>query len=94
MSKADYSFKIENHYRGFDFLLIEDKNLGNCSVTNYIENIVEEIAFEQSIDNIKYVILYMDSESDWDGWDPILGFFSVGGKTSEEAMDNYIKRYR
>lgn len=58
MRKADYTYAIEG-----DTVKIVDLNLGNVSVTNDAENVINEIA------QIEYIrdkrIIYKDSEGDW-----------------------------
>ncbi len=70
MSKADYLHEI-TEYNGFKCLKIEDLNLGNISVTNDIENVVADIAQMERIDPSQFIIVYKDSEGNWDGWDPL-----------------------
>jgi hypothetical protein len=48
-------------------LLIWDQNAGNMSVTNDIENVVANIAAYEGINPISYLIIYRDSEGNWDG---------------------------
>lgn len=54
--KADYDFEIEQ-YLGSDFIVIEDLDLGNKSVTNDIENVVDEISKTMMINPAQYFIL-------------------------------------
>ncbi|MFT3679819.1 MAG: hypothetical protein QM791_06130 [Ferruginibacter sp.] len=68
MSKADYTHSIEK-FQGFNAIVIEDLDLGNKSVTNDIENVVEDIAVMEKIKPAEHVILYNDSQGWWDGWD-------------------------
>lgn len=68
MSRSDYIYKLKN-IGGRKILAIEDMNLGNMSVTNDIENVVREIAAVEKIDPTDHLIVYSDSEGDWDGWD-------------------------
>ncbi len=62
--KADYIYSIEGNG-----LMIEDLNLGRMSVTNCIEDVVDEICKEQSLDPNKLMIVYKDSQRIWDAWD-------------------------
>lgn len=67
--KSDYDFKIMK-LNNFYFLVIEDLDLGGMSVTNNIENVVEEI--RKSHPDFKpeeTAIIYCDSMKNWDGWD-------------------------
>lgn len=58
MAKAEYTYVIEG-----DTVNITDLNLGDMSVTNDAENVINEIA------QIEYIrdkrITYKDSEGDW-----------------------------
>ncbi len=66
--RADFRYLIAvlDHQK---VLLIEDLNLGNMSVTNDIENVVASISQKENIDPKGHLIIYMDSEGRWDGWD-------------------------
>lgn len=58
-SKANYTYEVGN-----ELVRITDLNLGNKSVTNDAENVINEI---QSVENIKgKQILYKDSEGNWE----------------------------
>lgn len=60
--KADYDYKIID-----GIICIEDLNRGNRSVTNDIENVIEQIKYFENIKNIK-IVIYRDSEGNWDGY--------------------------
>lgn len=63
--KSDYDYVVKKD----EFLLaIVDKNLGGMSVTNNIENVVDEIANVEQINPEDYQIVYRDSQGEWDGW--------------------------
>ena len=63
---ADYIYIINRKNKK---LSIIDKNLGNKSVTNDIENVVKQIGLIEDINPDEYTIVYRDSELNWDGWD-------------------------
>lgn len=67
-SSADFDYKM-GVFEGKNVLLILDRNLGNRSVTNDIENVVDDIATYEGIVPEEFLILYRDSDSNWDGWD-------------------------
>lgn len=48
--------------------MIEDLNLGRMSVTNNIENVVEEICIKEMISPAEVNIIYKDSDGHWDGF--------------------------
>lgn len=65
ISKSDYTWKVSQ-----DVLHIEDLNSGGRTVTNDIENVVNEI-YQVIGEKIKdYHIIYRDSEGMWDGVTP------------------------
>lgn len=66
-SKANFLYRI-GEVEGVKFLLIKDHDLGERSVTNDIENVVEDIAVHEGIDPKLYTIIYRDSSGRWDGW--------------------------
>ena len=63
--KADYIYKFQKY---INELIIEDLNLGRMSVTNCIEDVVEEICKKENIDPECVMIIYKDSDNTWDGW--------------------------
>lgn len=74
-SRAQFLYKI-GEIQGFKMLLIVDKNIGGRSVTNDIENVVDDIAEKEGIDPRQYFIAYKDTDGNWDGWDYMTtGFF-------------------
>ncbi len=73
-SRANFLYRIgivDNQ----KILLIWDLNLGNMSVTNDIENVVDDIAYKEKIVPEEHTVLYRDSEGHWDGWDHAQGSF-------------------
>ena len=88
--KSNYQFKITD-----DILHIEDLNYGGKSVTNNIENVINEIK-EMIGDKIKKChIIYKDSEGIWDGIKPLWGinkcvevdFYHIGETEFELALE-------
>ena len=67
MSRSDYKYHIR-HKNKQHFILIEDENKGRVSVTNNIENVVEEIATMEGINPVEFHIVYRDSDGTWDGY--------------------------
>lgn len=81
--KANYSYETVGN-----MLLIIDQNLGNMSVTNCIEDVVEEICQREMKDPTSLRIAYRDSEGIWDGWNhQSQTFFPIGARTQREAED-------
>lgn len=65
MRRSDYTYELVNNV-----ICITDLDFGNMSVTNDIENVIEEIDNELRIDNLsimEYKIIYCDSNKYWDG---------------------------
>lgn len=65
MSRSDYTYeRIKN------IIAITDWNKGRMSVTNNIENVVEEISKAERISPTEYHWIYKDLSGLWDGWNP------------------------
>jgi hypothetical protein len=83
--RADYSYDIVD-----DFLIIEDLNLGRMSVTNCIEDVVEEISKTLNVDPVNWKIIYRDSDGIWDGWNHAnYKFISLNEKSLTQAIIRY-----
>jgi hypothetical protein len=90
-SKPDYKYEIQTH-GGFIFLVIIDQNLGGRSVTNAIENIVEEICYQEKLKEKEVKVVYQDSDGIWDGYDTVgFFFFPCRVDTSTEAIELILK---
>lgn len=62
------------------------------SVTNDIENVVDEICHKEKIVPNRYLIIYRDSNGIWDGFDYNRErFVSLGVKDADLAIDMYIR---
>lgn len=63
------------------------------SVTNNIENVIEEIEYKEQIDAKQYMIVYRDSDGTWDGWDEKKhDFISLNCKDVDDAVRKYISK--
>lgn len=89
MTKANYTFEIEK-FLSYNFISIVDLDQGGMSVTNDIENVVNEICQEAEINKGDYLIIYQDSEGIWDGWDG--SFIPLSGISFREAAEIYINK--
>jgi hypothetical protein len=72
MARSKYNYSIETHnIQGVNkqFLFIEDNDTGACSVTNDIENVIQEITQQEHIHPSQLVIAYKDTDGVWDGFD-------------------------
>jgi hypothetical protein len=65
--KSDYTYQLRI-VRGSGFIMIEDKDMGNASVTTNIENVIEEICTKENINPVEHHVIYKDSEGNWDGF--------------------------
>lgn len=89
MAKASYSYVIDR-ISGRKVILINDRN-GRMTVTNDIENIVDEIVIKENLDIKEYLVVYKDSTGVWDGYDPFTdSFVVVRGNSAIEAVNLYI----
>jgi hypothetical protein len=88
-SKSNYTWKIDQ-----DFLLIEDLDTGNKSVTNDIENVINDIYHEIGEKIKNYKVIYKDSHGIWDGVNPSWGvkkcvscdFYHIGEYELKNAL--------
>jgi hypothetical protein len=91
MSKANFTHRIEK-YSGQEVIVIEDLNMGNMSVTNDIENVINDIEMIENIDAHSMIIVYRDSEGVWDGFDYENGdFISLNKNNWRAAVHHYMK---
>jgi hypothetical protein len=91
MARSDYRYGIEL-YKSRKVLVIEDLNLGRVTVTNDIENVVEEIAGKERINPVEHMIVYRDSAGIWDGYNFSTRQFEMLQKHSwKEAAELYIE---
>ncbi len=86
-----YYFK---EWQGKLFLCIEDTPGNNGkSLTNSIEDVVENIDNAEDVDVNECLIIYRDSDDVWDGWDNVNNtFIYLGCSTAEQAMKKYYEK--
>lgn len=65
--RAIYKYQITDAH-GHNVIVIEQAGPGT-SLTNDIENVVDEIIEKENIDISNYLVVYQDTEGVWDGWD-------------------------
>ncbi len=91
MQQSDYKYRLTEH-TGRTFLLIEDLNLGNRSLTNDIERVVKLIHRKENLAPSQVIVIYKDSEGVWDGYES--GKYDVvslgGAKEWAIAAERYI----
>lgn len=90
-STSDFMYQY-GKYSDFLYIWIVDADLGNKSVTNDIENVVNDIIDHEEIeDHSQIMIVYMDSERIWDGWDHLhRQFVPLRADSAISAMNKYI----
>lgn len=87
--KSTYNYSLYKSEYLKPVIAIIDENWG-MSVTNDIENVVDEIGTNNGFDHADlcgFVVVYRDSEGEWCGWDQQNNdFYFVGGVTEDEAI--------
>ena len=90
MTHSDFNYGIVGNV-----LWIKDNNLGNMSVTNDMENVLEHLdkQLDYALSNNRYLIVYCDSEGTWDGiyYHEKMADFIIMNETSLESAINRIK---
>jgi hypothetical protein len=71
-AKSDYKYKIIQ-----DHIFIIDLNIGGMSVTNDIENVIDDIC-EKELLIPNTIVTYRDSEGEWDRYDYYNNKFITG----------------
>ena len=90
MARAKYSYALKEDVK---MVVIIDQN-GPMSLTNDIENVIEEICDAKSISPPEWGFLYQDSTNMWDGFDPLQGtFIDIQTKDRDHAILEML-RYR
>ena len=93
MKRADYIHSLETYQNGVDCIVIEDLNMGSISVTNDIENVINEISAIEKVKAEQYMIVYKDSTGQWDGYDSTTNKFeSLREETWFDAIALWIAR--
>jgi 16S rRNA G966 N2-methylase RsmD len=65
MTRSDFIYDV---FPETKFVRIVDLDKGRMSVTNDIENVIEEIATQEQISPLDYKFIYQDSEGQVDGF--------------------------
>lgn len=93
MRRADYIHSLDKYKNKVDVIVIEDLNLGSVSVTNDIENVIEDICRLEKVDKEQFMIVYKDSEGSWDGFDTAANqFVGLGMDKWYEAIELWLSR--
>lgn len=91
MSKSNYTYTVTDK-QGRNVIIIQDWGGSTAmSVTNNIENVVAEICAKEKIVSTDYMIVYEDSNGEWDGWDSKNDqFVLLSASSASEAISAYI----
>ena len=81
-TQADFTYSIQGKV-----IAIVDLDLGNCSVTNEIENVLRKIEHYHQASIAGFKIMYRDSQKTWDGvwWDGKRALFFPIRETDENS---------
>lgn len=94
MVQALYTHRIIKH-AGQRCLLIEDLNKGGKTVTNDIENVVEQICEDEQINPVEHIIVYKDSAGVWDGYNfSTKQFMPLVQDNWRDAVETFIEKYQ
>jgi hypothetical protein len=90
-TQSDYSYtKVKKD--GVLVIAIVDLDLGDTSVTNDIENVVDAICDKEKISPDDAAFIYMDSLKTWDGWNQKTGWFvALSTNDKQEAINKIVK---
>lgn len=89
--KSQYTFWFDKHAFK-NILIIEDLNQGGMSVTNNIENVLDEIIQDSGVFIHSYMIVYRDSDGIWDGYDYQQSTFVYLGENDwKSAVEKYCE---
>lgn len=92
-SRADFQYSL-GIFDNLPLLLIWDQDQGNMSVTNDIENVIADIALVEAINPKEHLIIYRDSEKQWDGWDALTqDFFHIGAQRLIDIFEGATYRF-
>lgn len=92
-SRASYDYKIGTH-NGKPYIAITDLD-GIVSVTNDIENVVADICKKEGAEAEDHMVVYRDSNGDWDGWSPVSESFKIfSAESAQEALDLYCEHVK
>jgi hypothetical protein len=89
-SRAQFAYRLGIYQDKHKWMLIWDKDLGDRSVTNDIDNVVADIAEFEGVDALQYTIVYRDSTGRWDGWDPRTKNFYPWNNSQQNKLFNHL----
>jgi hypothetical protein len=90
-SRASYDYEICQVNEHWIIIIMDLDLAGAMSVTNDIENVVQEIAIKEKTDIKDQLIIYRDSARNWDGWNhKTHDFVFLRTKDLDTAITNII----
>lgn len=88
MSKSQYRYHV---HEGVVSIIDEyEGGAGNKTVTNNIEQVIDDISRQEEIDSWNYVWVYMDTEGIWSGYEPEFDNFFRIGSIGEDELDTVL----
>ncbi len=84
------SYRYERH-EGVVSIIDED---GRKSVTNNIDQVIDEISREEEIDWLDYVWVYMGTDGVWTGYEPEIETFYHIGAMGEDELDTVLSSHQ
>jgi hypothetical protein len=91
-TQADFTYTIHG-----GVIAIVDLDLGNCSVTNDVENVLRKIEHFHQGSIVGFRIMYRDSAGIWDGIDwngQLASFFALRETEEVKARKKLLERGR
>lgn len=89
--KSDYTYQFRK-VKGVYFVMLEDLDKGNATLTNNIHNVIIEIAKKETVDPREYCWIYQDTEGFWDGYNfSMKMFFPIREKHWLKAAIKTVK---
>lgn len=90
--KSNYTYQIKTH-DGRSCIVIQDKDAGGKTVTNNMEDVIDEICHKENINPADYIIIYQDSMGLYDGWNYTKADFVILQVTNwETAVEVYLRQ--
>lgn len=88
MPKSQYRYHV---HEGVVSIIDEyEGGAGNKTVTNNIEQVVQDISWENEIDPYNYVWVYMDTDGVWTGYEPEFDNFYRIGAVGIDELDTVL----
>lgn len=92
-NKCSYTYSVVRH-RGYLILVLVDANDGSLSLTNGIEDVIDELRL--NLIPFPDFVIYKDTDGAWDGWDykgNDFIFIFLNTDEKEDALDKIVDYY-